>query len=206
VNVRVAEGYEDVLEEDLVGVRVLCLERPTKDKKALGKLLRKREQLESVVFSGGKRMEVCGLPKGWMLDELDVKHAAVGGVTDAVGKFLILRRSKSGHKDGGKLVLTPRPSRDAREVLKMARPGVKLTGLNDLPFRVRVREAAPDAVLSLGCFQQGKESEKGMKDSLCDGFADVTLPGRARNAVDHGKGSQIQKQKNPMFLHGNTRG
>jgi hypothetical protein len=87
------------------------------------------------VFSRGKRTEVCGLPNGGMLDELDVKHSAVGGVTDAVGKFLILRRSKSGHKDGGKLVLTLRPSRDAREVLKMARLGVKLTGLNNLPFK-----------------------------------------------------------------------
>ncbi len=162
VNVRVAGGYEDVLEEELLGVRVLCLERPPKDKKALGVLLGKGKELERVVFSGGKRTGICGLPKGWMLDELDVKHAAVGGVTDAIGKFVILRRSKSGHTGGGKLVVTPRPARDAREILKMARPGIKSTGLNNLPFTaVKSTEFVEAGVMSCAGiipFPKGRKS------------------------------------------------
>jgi hypothetical protein len=39
----------------------------------------------------------------------------------------------------------------------------------------------------------------GTMDSMCDGFADVTLPGRTRNDVGHGKGFRIQKQKSNVF-------
>jgi hypothetical protein len=135
VNVWVAKNLEDIYEEDLLGVRVLCMERPPVDKKMLRALLMKGNQLECVVFAGGKNGTNGGPPKGWTSDELQVGHVSVGGVTDAVGRFLVLRRTKFGQGTGQELRVTDRPGRDAREVLKMARPGVKATGPVSLPFQ-----------------------------------------------------------------------
>jgi hypothetical protein len=64
VNVRVADGFADVDEGDLLGVRVLCMERAPGDKRVLGELLRKGDQLECVVFSGGKGITDRGAVKG----------------------------------------------------------------------------------------------------------------------------------------------
>lgn len=135
VNVWVAKNLEDIYEEDLLGVWVLCMERPPVDKKMLRALLMKGNQLECVVFAGGKNGTNGGPPKGWTSDELQVGHVSVGGVTDAVGRFLVLRRTKFGQGTGQELRVTDRPGRDAREVLKMARPGVKATGPVSLPFQ-----------------------------------------------------------------------
>jgi hypothetical protein len=43
--------------------------------------------------------------------------------------------------------------------------------------------------------RKGKESAMGIMDSLCNGFAYVTLSGPARNALGHGKSFRTQKQK-----------
>ncbi len=134
VNVRVAKDLNDIYKEDLLGVRVLCMERPPADKRVLMELLKKGNQLECVVFAGVKKPD-RGPPKGWTSDELRIVHVAVSGVTDAVGSFLVLRRTKCGRRTGQVLRVIDRPGRDAREVLKMARPGVKATGPVSLPFK-----------------------------------------------------------------------
>jgi hypothetical protein len=136
VNVRVAKNFEDIDESDLLGVRVLCMERPPVDKGVLRELLRKGEQLECVVFAGGKDTKGRMAPKGWVSSEVVVKHSAVGGVTDASGRFEVLRRAELGRqRPGQELRVSARPARDAREVLKMARPGVKISGPVSLPFK-----------------------------------------------------------------------
>jgi hypothetical protein len=136
VNVRVADDFEDIDECELLGVRVLCMERPPLGKRVLRELLEKGEQLECVVFAGGKGMTGRVVPKGWVLDEVAVKHSAVGGVTNAAGKFVVLRRVKLGRQRPREaLKISARPARDAREVLKMARPGIKTSGPVSLPFK-----------------------------------------------------------------------
>jgi hypothetical protein len=50
-NVRVLESLGGILEEELLGTRVLCLERAPPEKRELEELLRKGKELECVLVS-----------------------------------------------------------------------------------------------------------------------------------------------------------
>jgi hypothetical protein len=70
---------------------------------------------------------------------IKVVHAQVGGVTDATCRFFVIRRVAQSTEEDIVLTVEERPSRDARSILKMARPGIKSTRPEQIPFEAATK-------------------------------------------------------------------
>jgi hypothetical protein len=61
-------------------------------------------------------------------------HTKVGGITDASCRFFVIWRIWQIPGGDRELRILDRPARDARSILKLARPGIKDVGQDRLPF------------------------------------------------------------------------
>jgi hypothetical protein len=135
-NVRVLEYVDGVSDEEYIGVQVLCFERAPHEKKELERLLKRGKELECVVISGWRKGNEWEPVHGWVLDEVEVKHASVGGVTDVMGRLVVLRKGKAGGRKLKPVVVSARPRRNAWEILKIACPGIKAGAPEKCPFTI----------------------------------------------------------------------
>jgi hypothetical protein len=137
VYVRVTEEKEAlrVPKDELEGVRVICLERAPMDMTILSEVIHRGRHLEVILISRWKYAYKWKPPKHWRVTEVKVAHTAVGGVTDAVCRFFVIRKIRGTSGGDREVMVADRPARDARSSLKMTRPGIKSAGPGELPFK-----------------------------------------------------------------------
>jgi hypothetical protein len=140
VSIRVTKEEEAlrVPGDELDGVKVIYLERAPIETKHLNALIQKGRHLEVIVISRWKYAYKWKAPRNWRLTEVKVAHTTVGGVTNATCRFFAIRRTRQSPGEDSELRIAARPARDARSILKMARPGIKAVGPEYMPFDAAV--------------------------------------------------------------------
>jgi hypothetical protein len=124
-----------VPKDELDGVRVICLERAPMDMTILSEVIHRGRHLEAILISRWKYAYKWRSPRHWRVTEVKVALTAVGGVTDAVCRFFVIRKVQGTPGGDRDVMVADRPARDERSILKMARPGIKSAGPGELPFK-----------------------------------------------------------------------